>query len=120
MRETWRPVELDGKRWPYYVSNQGRVMNRRNRILKPWKRGQRKGTYLCVRLCKKRVEVRIDVHRLVALHFIENPEDKPEVNHMDLDHYNNCVENLEWCTRIENMQHRYFMRAHLELEAVAV
>jgi hypothetical protein len=120
MKETWRPVRIGRMSYPYYVSNRGRVMNMNRRILKPWKRGQRKGTYLCVTLCREGFHKRIDVHRLVALHFVGNPEDKPEVNHMDLNPFNNCAENLEWYTRSENMRHSFFMRSHLELEAVAV
>lgn len=45
------------------------------------------------------------VHRLVAQHFIPNPNNLPEVNHRDFDRSNNCVENLEWVTRRENMEH---------------
>lgn len=47
----------------------------------------------------------ISIHRLVALTFLDNPENLPEVNHKDGDKSNNCVWNLEWCDRTYNQNH---------------
>lgn len=58
--------------------------------------------YFAVDLYKNNTRKRFYVHRLVAEEFIENPLNKPEINHIDEDKLNNRVENLEWCTSSEN------------------
>lgn len=51
---------------------------------------------------KKRI---VYVHRLVAETFIDNPNEYPVINHIDYDRFNNAVENLEWCTQKQNVEH---------------
>lgn len=57
------------------------------------------------------VKVHLDkfyaLHRLVARAFIPNPDNLPQVNHIDGNRYNNAATNLEWCTAAENVQHSY-------------
>jgi hypothetical protein len=101
--EIWKDIpEWEGL---YQVSNLGRVKSLRKRIiLKPLK--LRKG-YLGVEFRESNKRKHFRVHRLVALVFIPNPENKPEVNHKDGIKSNNHVDNLEWCTASENVQHAY-------------
>lgn len=58
---------------------------------------------------KNRKKKRYKIHRLVAITFIPNIDNKPEVNHIDGNKENNCISNLEWTTSSENMQHAFKM-----------
>jgi hypothetical protein len=83
----------------YKVSNYGRVMHwKKRRVLKPC---LNRDGYKEVYIGKKRYRV----HRLVALAFIPNPENKECVNHKDGLKIDNRVSNLEWVTELENRQH---------------
>ena len=94
MMEEWRAVP--GYEGLYEVSNKGNVRNvRRNNIIKGFI--NTKG-YIQVSLCKNGIRKNFTVHRLVALTFIPNPDNLPEINHINEDKTNNRVDNLEWCT----------------------
>lgn len=101
--EEWRDIEIVNG--IYSVSNQGRVKNNRTGyILKPVK--FTKG-YVKVNLKVGGRSQNCLVHRLVAMAFIENPENKAEVNHKNGIHDDNRLENLEWVTGEENKRHAY-------------
>lgn len=101
MKEIWK--DIGGYEGLYQVSNLGRV-NRvaTGRVLKGGKDG---GGYLNVDLCKNGKRKTHTIHRLLAQAFIPNPENKSDVNHIDEDKTNNNVNNLEWSTRKENLNH---------------
>lgn len=72
--------------------------------LKPW---ISKHGYALVDLSVNKKITHKSVHRLVALAFIPNPDNKPEVNHKDGDKLNNSATNLEWSTKSENIAHSF-------------
>ena len=80
----------------YYIYSDGRVQNcNTNHFLKYT---SDKSGYLKVRLYKDKHQHTLLVHRLVALAFLPNPNNYPQVNHKDENKHNNDVSNLEWCT----------------------
>lgn len=85
----------------YQISDEGQVYSiRSKKYLKP---RRDKDGYLLVNLYKDKKQYTRKVHRLVAEAFLENPEGKKEVNHIDCHRENNCVTNLEWVTHRENV-----------------
>lgn len=87
----------------YQVSNKGNIKSfYKNKILKPRKK---ENDYFQVCLYKQGINKKFYIHRLVAETFIENSENKEQVNHKDFNKSNNTVENLEWVSRIENLKH---------------
>lgn len=102
MEEIWKEVvddKLEAGR--YFVSNIGRVFDSRNKEIKATQDngfGYKKTAFS---LSGKRLVNRY-VHRLVAIAFIPNPENLPQVGHKDHNKENNCVENLYWTTQKQN------------------
>lgn len=83
----------------YYVSNLGKVKTSSGRVLKTALRNGYPALTLKLPDGTKKTEY---VHRLVAVAFVDNPNSKPCVNHIDADRQNNDYKNLEWCTKQEN------------------
>jgi len=89
----------------YLITEYGQVVNiKTNKVLKPSYDGWK---YLKVILCNNGVYKTMKIHRLLALHFIPNPENLPQVNHIDGKKDNNSLDNLEWCTAQQNVIHAH-------------
>ena len=116
MEEIWKDIQ--GYEGLYQISNLGNVKTLHygqkvhnhnwestpSRLLK-----QKTSTsgYQRVELYKKDSRKCFYVHRLVAIAFLENPENKPQINHKDGNKFNNCIDNLEWATSSENLKHAH-------------
>ena len=118
--EEWRDIQ--GYEGLYQVSNHGRVRSldrigyqkhwqgglsryvHKGKVLKA--RKQRNG-YMTVDLRRNGKFERFLIHRLVGSHFLEKPEGKNYINHLDVNPENNRSDNLVWCTQSENIQYAY-------------
>lgn len=96
------PLTFNGIVSDYMLTDEGEVYN------------VTKGTVLkgtSITKANRYVKVHVDkfrpLHRLVATAFIPNPEDLPQVNHIDGNRLNNAAHNLEWCSASANVQHAY-------------
>tara|TARA_B110000285_G_scaffold15074_1_gene14854 strand:- start:3642 stop:4706 length:1065 start_codon:yes stop_codon:yes gene_type:complete len=100
--EEWKDIrcEIVNGIKGYKISNYGRVNNHKNRITEG---STHTSGYLWVSIAPKQYLL----HRLVAKIFIPNPENKEQVNHIDGNKQNACVNNLEWCSNKENSQHAH-------------
>lgn len=128
MEEVWKDIQ--GYEGYYQVSNKGNVRSvdrevrcsnsirfYKGRILSQCEDDH---GYYRVLLSKAGKHRSSQVHRLVAEAFIENPNDLPEVNHKDEISKNNCVENLEWCSKKYNLEYGTGRQRSVQMHRKAV
>ncbi len=99
MKEEWQDIISSN----YAVSSTGRVRNNKtNKILKPFLIGKKGNQYLAVDICPKKS---VRIHKLVARYFIGDSE--LQINHKNGNKPDNSIDNLEYCTAKENVNHAW-------------
>ena len=99
--------DIEGYEGIYQVSNFGKIRKiklGKERILRPCKDSR---GYSVVSLFKNKTRKMHKMHRLIAIAFIPNPANKPQINHKDGNKLNNNLDNLEWNTALENVRHSF-------------
>lgn len=115
--EIWKDIEgFEGK---YQISNLGNVRSlcfRNQKLVKNLTQKTNNQGYKLVQLCERKRNMPFLVHRLVAMAFVDNPNNYPIVNHKDENPLNNQANNLEWCTYSYNTT--YSMNIHPERRTI--
>ena len=110
--------DIPGYEGLYAVTSCGKVWShRRKRFLKPITLG---AGYSAIRLCVNREIKLFYIHRLVALAYIPNPDNLPEVNHIDEVKSHNWVSNLEWTTHKDNINHGTCIERRAQTHSIPV
>lgn len=99
----------------YQISNTGKVRNKKTGLILKPKYNQKGYQYVNLSVSKTK-SIKWYIHRLVGFHFIPNPGNKPQINHIDGNPSNNMVENLEWVTNTENQYHAVLNNLHFQGE----
>lgn len=128
MEEEWR--DIPGYEGYYQASNLGNIKRVRGKVWNGFKWYTRGGNILKphvsntgrlqVQLSVDGVVTRCLVHRLVAAAFLEHPEGKDQINHIDGNPLNNKVDNLEWCDQSDNEKHKIYILGHANRSLVGL
>lgn len=104
----WKTLVYNGQEYTQFeVSNDGQIRNVNTGTIYKQHINQNGYSTVCVSLGSRKNKKTFRIHKAVAETFIPNPDNKPEVNHIDTNKQHNYVSNLEWATSSENIKHAY-------------